>query len=122
MRGGRRPGAGRKRGSPNKATRARQERAAAGGLMPVDYLLSVMRNSRMPTATRVEAAVKVAPYLHPKLAAVEPNATQPSEVIEKLANERVQQIFAQMLADIDGAGTGLPPVKACQAAGRTKRT
>ena len=71
MRGGRREGAGRKLGSPNKATIARQAEIAASGLTPLDFLLEVMRNEENDLRTRLEAAVKAAPYVHPKLAAVD---------------------------------------------------
>jgi len=70
-RGGKRPGAGRKKGSPNKATIARQEAIAASGLTPLDYMLAVMRNEDNPQDVRLDAANKAAPYVHPKLANVD---------------------------------------------------
>lgn len=70
-RGGNRPGAGRRRGSPNKATAARQLSVAASGLAPLDYLLSVMRDDTVPRDERVEAAKAAAPYVHPRLATVD---------------------------------------------------
>jgi hypothetical protein len=70
-RGGNRPGAGRKRGSPNKATAERQAEIAASGLTPLDYMLTIMRNEELEAATRLDAANKAAPYVHPKLAAIE---------------------------------------------------
>ena len=71
MHGGRREGAGRKRGSPNKATIARQAEIAGSGLTPLDYMLQVMRDEENNLATRLDAAVKAAPYVHPKLATIE---------------------------------------------------
>jgi hypothetical protein len=70
-RGGTRPGAGRKPGSPNKATAKRQAEVKASGLAPLDYLLSVMRDERVPRVERVDAANKAAPYVHPKLASMD---------------------------------------------------
>lgn len=61
---------GRKPGVPNRATLRRQEEVAASGLTPLDYLLSVMRDEAVPREERVDAANKVAPYVHPRLAAV----------------------------------------------------
>ena len=71
MHGGRREGAGRRRGSPNKANIARQAEIAASGLTPLDYILQVMRDEENDLATRLDAAVKAAPYVHPKLAAID---------------------------------------------------
>ena len=62
---------GRNKGTPNKATAARQVDIAASGLTPLDYMLSVMRDEQTDTATRLDAAVKAAPYVHPKLASVD---------------------------------------------------
>jgi len=70
-RGGRRPNSGRKRGVRNKRTRELLERVEAGGQTPLDYLLSVMRDPKVPRAMRFEAARVAAPYLHPRLQAVE---------------------------------------------------
>lgn len=70
-RGGARPGAGRPKGTPNKATAARQAEIAASGLTPLDYMLAILRDETKDEAARFEAAKAAAPYVHPKLAAVE---------------------------------------------------
>ena len=44
---------------------------AASGLTPLEFMLSVMRDEQADTATRLDAAVKAAPYVHPRLAAIE---------------------------------------------------
>jgi hypothetical protein len=84
-----RPGAsgnprGRPRGSLNKRTQTLLEAAEAGGEMPLDFLLRLMRDPRAPIARRLEAAKAVAPFLHPKLSAIDAklspaNAEQSSE-------------------------------------------
>lgn len=71
MIGGRRPGAGRKPGSANRKTREIADRAASEGLLPLEYLLSVMRNSKATMAMRLDAAKAAAPYIHPRLSTVE---------------------------------------------------
>lgn len=68
--GGARPGAGRKKGIPNKASAAKAAAVAATGITPLDYMLDVMRNGETETI-RFEAAKNAAPYVHPKLAALE---------------------------------------------------
>ena len=62
---------GRKQGTPNQATAARQAEIAGSGLTPLDFMLEVMRDEQADTATRLDAAVKAAPYIHPKLAAID---------------------------------------------------
>ncbi|NEU95661.1 hypothetical protein [Bradyrhizobium uaiense] len=42
--GGKRPGAGRKKGVPNKATAARERAVAASGSTPLDVMIKAMRN------------------------------------------------------------------------------
>lgn len=70
-RGGTRPGAGRKPGTPNKATAERQAAIAESGLTPLDYMLNILRDENNPVEVRFEAAKAAAPFVHPKLAAVE---------------------------------------------------
>ncbi len=87
MRGGTRPGAGRKKGIPNKANAIRQKMVAASGETPLNCLLSFMRapepireQGESETSYRrrlsdwqtyrFEAAKAAAPYVHPRLAAV----------------------------------------------------
>jgi len=41
------------------------------GDMPLDVMLSVMRDEDMPLALRIEMAKEAAPYCHPELAAIE---------------------------------------------------
>jgi hypothetical protein len=62
---------GRTKGTPNKATAAKAAAIAASGLTPLDYLLNIMRNENASQADRMEAAKAAAPYVHPRLAAVE---------------------------------------------------
>lgn len=71
QRGGKRPNAGRKKGAANKASIARQKAVADSGLTPLDYLLGVMRREEETAERRMDAAKAAAPYVHPRLAAVE---------------------------------------------------
>ena len=70
-RGGPREGAGRPAGIANKASIARQAEVAASGITPLDYLLQIMRDETAERDERRDAAKAAAPYVHPKLAAVE---------------------------------------------------
>ena len=62
---------GRRKGTPNKATAVRQAEISASGTTPLDFMLEVMRDDQNDLATRLDAAVKAAPYVHPKLAAID---------------------------------------------------
>ena len=80
-RGGVRPGAGRPKGATTKKTREIAEAALKGGVSPLEYMLKVMRAAVPANADaltlvrarelRFEAAKAAAPYIHPRLNAVE---------------------------------------------------
>lgn len=70
-RGGARPGAGRKKGSATAKTREIANKAAESGLTPLEYLISVMQDETNERKERVSAAIAAAPYIHPRLAAIE---------------------------------------------------
>jgi len=87
--GGARAGAGRKKGSHGKLTKAVREKALQTGDSPLDVLLSIMRQPepvreagesvvtflaryKLWIEYRFEAAKAAAPYIHPRSQAVEP--------------------------------------------------
>ena len=90
-RGGARPGAGRKRGSPNKATQARQAAVAASGLTPLDYMLKVMRDPKADTARRDSMATASAPYVHPRLQAVQVSGDPSNPVVFQMINRPAKE-------------------------------
>ena len=79
--GGARKGAGRKPGSATAKTRKIADKAACDGITPLEYMLQIMRMEEVETkdvrdmlaqrAMRFEAAKAAAPYIHPRLAAIE---------------------------------------------------
>lgn len=74
-RGGRRAGAGRKVGALTKKTRAIADAAVKEGVTPLEYMLKVLRDEASPTDRRDDMAKAAAPYMHPRLAAVEHSGT-----------------------------------------------
>ena len=70
IRGGKRSGAGRKKGSVTRRTQELISRAAEDGETPLEYMLRVMRTSN-DDKRKDAMAQAAAPYIHPKLAAVE---------------------------------------------------
>jgi hypothetical protein len=85
MRGGKRPGAGRKKNVPNRASANRERAAAASGATPLDVMLKSMRlfsaladesandKKQFEHYKRAAAAVAkdFAPYIHPRLSTVD---------------------------------------------------
>ena len=71
--GGARPGAGRKKGAATQKTREIADRAAAEGITPLEVMLGAMRS--FWDAGDMEKAAgfakDAAPYMHPRLSAVE---------------------------------------------------
>ena len=62
---------GRKKGTPNKATVARNAKLAKSGMTPLEFMMQTMWNEQLDHRDRMYAANAAAPYMHPKLAQVE---------------------------------------------------
>lgn len=64
--GGARPGAGRPKGAKAKLTEEAIVRAASkgDGVLPLEFLLEVMRDQNNDQAVRIDAAKAAAPYVH----------------------------------------------------------
>jgi len=86
IKGGSRPGAGRKKGEPNKRTAEVQRAVEESGVTPLEFMLGIMRKADLGPdvdpavaiahqAMRFEAAKAAAPYVHAKLSSVELTAT-----------------------------------------------
>jgi len=103
MRGGKRPGAGRKPGSKNKASAAREKAIAESGLTPLEYMLSVMRNDETPRDVRLEAARSAAPYVHPRLNSVEHKGD-----LHHHYHDDAQSVAGKLLPELAGPGAPAP--------------
>ena len=62
---------GRKKGSKNKATAAREKEIKESGLTPLDYMLEILRDDKATGEDRKWAAGQAAPYCHSKLSTVD---------------------------------------------------
>ncbi len=87
-RGGARAGAGRKAGSVTQRTRAIAEGALNDGLTPLEYMLNVMRDELAEDSRRDDMAKAAAPYMHPKLAAIEHTGKDGEAIGVKFVIER----------------------------------
>jgi len=100
--GGRRPGAGRKKGSQSSKTKARLalvERLNAGALTPLEVMLAAMEDALACGNMHAAAAFAkdAAPYMHPRLQAVM-HAQPPSGKSD----------LQELLEELDGMSRGLP--------------
>lgn len=98
MRGGKRQGAGRRTGSKNVKSAEIAHKAAAAGVTPLEYMLNLLRSEPPQDADalakirhealRFEAAKAAAPFVHPRLAAVEHTGKDggPLEIVHRMAN------------------------------------
>ena len=64
-------GKGRPKGSKNKKTAKTVAKIEASGLTPLDYMMSVLRDTEAEASARMDAAKAAAPYVHPKLSQIE---------------------------------------------------
>jgi len=71
IKGGARPGAGRKPGIASKKNAALQKAVEESGITPLQYMLDVMRSGDETPRDRLAAAQAAAPYVHAKLSSVE---------------------------------------------------
>lgn len=97
--GGKRPGAGRPAGVRNRKTMETIQAIEQSGLTPLDYMLSVMRNTGLEPTMRLDAAKAAAPYCHARLASSEVTLTQPGD---ELSAEEIREKLANLLADDPG--------------------
>ena len=90
--GGRRNGAGRPKGAPNMRTRAMFEEAAAGGEMPIAYMLHVMRDEEAPDLRRDAMAKAAAAYLYPRIAALREDTEEDVEATDEAASPQAEDV------------------------------
>jgi len=83
---------GRQRGTPNKRTQEQIARVRETGITPLEYLLQVMRDEQSPAALRLDAATRAAPYVHPRLAAVDVDLTSAPRCADGLTDDELLAI------------------------------
>src|SRR4051794_11474905 len=97
---------GRAKGTPNRSTVIRKQFAERGmqtllenGVLPLEVMLRRMRGDDSITDNQFAAAIAAAPYIHPKLPAIEMNA-----VLERKATELTDD---ELAAIASGSGAGI---------------
>lgn len=76
---------GRQKGTPNKTTAERMAEIAAGGELPLDYMLRIMREAG-DEKRRDAMASAAAPYVHPRLASVEQGGKDGGPIVVKIVD------------------------------------
>ena len=89
--GGKRPGAGRPRGSKANKTQAIVIAAMAEGITPLEFMLGIMRDETVDAGVRMDMAKASAPYMHARLASTEikadADALVPIVVLRKFSHD-----------------------------------
>ena len=93
--GGKRPGAGRPRGSTNKFSAeiraaAATAAAASGEELPLQYMLRVMNDPQADPQRRDYMAKAAAAYVHPRLNSTEVGGKDGSPVVIEIAADEVE--------------------------------
>lgn len=105
-RGGKREGAGRKKGSKQKVAKTYLTKsaliAAGDGEMPLQYMLRVMRDPGADEKRRDAMATAAATYIHPKLSSVDLKADV------NVANDTSELTRAQLLDIARSGSKGTP--------------
>lgn len=98
---------GRQKGIRNKRTIAKRDELARmidKGISPLEYMLDTMRNPEAEAKERLEAARAAAPYIHPRLAAIEhsgPNGgpIEHEAIIGKMTPQQAAEAYSRTLND-----------------------
>lgn len=93
--GGKRLGAGRKKGSITRRSQEIVAKATAQGVSPLEFMLDVLRDPTKEFKDRFAAAIQAAPYVHPKLAST--NVTGDIKV-QNFSDEQLAAARAALLA------------------------
>lgn len=79
--GGKRPGAGRPKGSRNKRNQELVDAVKSEGITPLEYLLGVVRDEGEEIPRRIDAAKAAAPYCHARLQPVDHEGSNAQRVV-----------------------------------------
>lgn len=93
--GGHRPGAGRKPGQSTRMNEQARAKALEGGVSPLAYMLTVLRDKEQSSDIRMDAAKAAAPYVHARLSSVE-------------ARHDLADPLGDLLRSLDGKTRGIP--------------
>lgn len=106
---------GRKPGSKNKATKAKEMAIAKAGITPLEFMLGVMKGKRIPLDVKgidrmilqFDAAKAAAPYVHPRMTAITAIPLNPNDMnivgqIDMIEAARRIAFALELAAPIEG--------------------
>ena len=116
MHGGRRIGAGRKRGVQNKVNEELRQKLTERGTLPLAYMLELMRDEAEDQAVRRDMAKSAAPYLHPRVQSItlpvdddqEPRHVVRVEFVKPKPRNWEQASSGQGIAELPSEFKGVP--------------
>ena len=95
---------GRQKGTPNKRTAVRkqvEELTKQYGVMPLEFLIEVMKDKNLPLAYRIDAAKSAAPYTAPKLATIVHKGDISAPLVTaNMSKKEFQDIATKVVKDI----------------------
>jgi len=113
---------GRQKGIRNRATEEARAAAEATGILPLDYMLGVMRDPGADDKRRDAMAMAAAPYLHPKLSSVDARLSSASEKPGDVDRIQVTFVHAQPQGIDDDADGKLASIGCQHATGPKARS
>jgi hypothetical protein len=115
-------GSGRKKGSKNKRTKAKEAAIAASGLTPLQYMLAVLRDPRRHRLDRMQAAIAAAPFVHQRLATttLQTPPGRPLQLESLPAEPETIGKYHERLAQIAADRAAVRPAKPVGGAGVSK--
>ena len=99
----------------------RPAKARESGMMPLEYLLSIMRDESQDAAVRRDAAKAAAPYCHARLASTEISGPDGGSNLIASQTTRVLDISDLNVAELDALEHALKKTIALQDAAAAKR-
>jgi hypothetical protein len=98
--GGKRPGAGRKKGSATEKTREVADRLAAEEVTPLQVMMEVMLKHRAAGRDDKAAAIAkdAAPYMHPRLSYVKSDVSHADAELERALEDELAQLSRERAA------------------------
>jgi hypothetical protein len=107
---------GRQKGTPNRVTLDIRRTIAESGETPLEYMIRVMRDETVEPSRRDAMARTAAPFLHPRLLAVDNNIERDRQFVIRAPRqmksvEKWEARVQKRLAASNGADTATEPVK-----------
>ncbi len=99
--GGKRDGAGRKKGALTKRTQEIAAQASANGVTPLEHMLKVLNDPEADEKRRDQMAIAAAAYVHPRLAAVTADVKADVDATHHLKLEAATEISRRLGRIVD---------------------